>query len=190
MEFKDQLNNYIGVIGCSAKSLAEVSGLSPTVLSRYRNGERVPSVSSEQFKKLCDGISVIAGQNGHPELTADAVAGSFLQILASKKPDPKIMGSKLNLLISSLEINRAELSRFLNYDPSYLSRICSGQRSPANTEQFTREVSRFIMRKYNKPSDITIIADLLSISPDDITDAEALSRHLLHWFNPKTNAEL
>ena len=188
MEFKDQLNHYMGIIECSAKSLAEVSDLSPTVLSRYRNGERVPSPSSEQFKKLCRGISVIAAENGHPELTEESVSESFLEIIASKKPDPRIMGSKLNLLISSLEINRAELSRFLNYDPSYLSRICSGQRSPANTEQFTREVSRFITRRFNRESDKLIIADLLGISPQDLTDSETLSEQLLHWFNPKANA--
>ena len=51
MEFKDQLNKYMNELDCSAKTLAEVSTLSPTVVSRYRNGERVPSAGSEQIKK-------------------------------------------------------------------------------------------------------------------------------------------
>ncbi|MBQ9065749.1 MAG: helix-turn-helix transcriptional regulator [Blautia sp.] len=188
MEFKDQLNQYMNTLNCSAKTLAEVSTLSPTVLSRYRNGERVPSAGSEQLKKLCYGISVIAEQNGHPEFSEEAVTGSFLEILSSKKPDPMILGSKLNQLISTLEINRAELSRFLNYDPSYLSRICSGQRTPANTGQFTLEVCRFVIRRYGRESDRSAIAELLGVPRSECSDDEATLRQLLSWFDSKTEA--
>ena len=93
------------------------------------------------------------------------------------------------MLISSLEINRADLSRFLNYDPSYLSRICSGQRSPANIKNFTAEVSKFIMHKYSRETDKMIIADILGISPEDITDEETLAAYLFHWFNPEAYDE-
>lgn len=182
MEFKDQLNKYMADLNCSAKLLAEVSALSPTVLSRYRNGERVPFADSEQFKKLCYGISLIAEQNGHPEYSLEAVTDTFTEILSSKKPDPKILGSKLNQLISALEINRAELSRALNYDPSYLSRICSGQRTPANTDRFTLEVCRFITRRYGRDTDKQAIAGLLNISPELLVDEDTLLQYLLNWF--------
>ena len=182
MEFKDQLNKYMTDLNCSAKTLAEVSALSPTVLSRYRNGERIPSADSEQMKKLCYGISRIAEQNGYPEYSLEAVTDTFSEILSSKKPDPRILGSKLNQLISALEVNRAELSRALNYDPSYLSRICSGQRTPANTEQFTLEVCRFIIRRYGRDADKQAIAELLGVSADMFTDEETLLQYLLTWF--------
>ncbi len=188
MEFKDQLNQYMDILNCSAKTLAEVSTLSPTVLSRYRNGERVPSADSEQMKKLCYGISEIAQQSGHPELSVNAVTDAFMEILSSKKPDPQILGGKLNLLISTLEINRAELSRFLNYDPSYLSRICSGQRTPANTDQFTLEVCRFVTRRYSRDADIEAIANLLGVSRAELTDEAAILNHLHSWFDSKTAA--
>ena len=36
MKFNDLLNKYITEIGCTAKELSEVSGLSAAALSRYR----------------------------------------------------------------------------------------------------------------------------------------------------------
>lgn len=41
-----------------------------------------------------------------------------------------------NTLLTMLSINVSDLSRFLNYDSSYLSRIRNGLRQPANPEEF------------------------------------------------------
>lgn len=43
MDFKDKLNAYIEQLNCSAEELAESSSLSPTSISRYRSGERLPN---------------------------------------------------------------------------------------------------------------------------------------------------
>ena len=37
MNFSEQLNEYMSQIDCSAKELSNISGLSPTVISRFRN---------------------------------------------------------------------------------------------------------------------------------------------------------
>ena len=42
MTFSEQLNEYLSVLNCSAKELSQISGLSNSVISRYRSGERVP----------------------------------------------------------------------------------------------------------------------------------------------------
>lgn len=42
MKFQEQLQQYIQACGCSGKELADASGLSASLISRYRNGERVP----------------------------------------------------------------------------------------------------------------------------------------------------
>ena len=42
MKFGDLLNSYIESLGCTAKELADRSGISPAVISRYRSGERTP----------------------------------------------------------------------------------------------------------------------------------------------------
>ena len=56
MSFKECLNEYIKQIQCTGKELAVSSGISETVISRYRKGERMPSADSEYLKKLSDGI--------------------------------------------------------------------------------------------------------------------------------------
>lgn len=42
MNFKNLLNIYLQELNCTPKQLSKVSGLSQTVISRYRNGERIP----------------------------------------------------------------------------------------------------------------------------------------------------
>ncbi len=183
MEFKEQLNTYMTVLDCSAKTLAEVSNLSPTVLSRYRNGERIPAPGSEQLQKLCSGISQLAQEAGRSDMDVDQIYTVFVDILNSNKPDPHVLGDKLNLLISALEINKAELSRFLNYDPSYLSRICSGQRTPSNSDKFILEVCRFISKRCARTSDKAAVADLIGCTPEALQDEESHVNILLSWFD-------
>jgi len=62
MTFSEQLNAYISELNCTAKELTDVSGLSASVLSRYRTGSRVPTTDSEQFMQLVQGIATIANQ--------------------------------------------------------------------------------------------------------------------------------
>lgn len=47
MNFSEQLNRYIDLLGCTAKDLSDASGVSPATISRYRTGDRVPAKSSE-----------------------------------------------------------------------------------------------------------------------------------------------
>ena len=56
MTFSEQLNEYLSILNCSAKELSQISGLSNSVISRYRSGERVPRPESEKFNQLCEGI--------------------------------------------------------------------------------------------------------------------------------------
>ena len=46
------LNKYLKELNCSSKKLSTESGLSESVISRYRSGERTPVKESEQMNKL------------------------------------------------------------------------------------------------------------------------------------------
>ena len=52
MTFSEQLNEYLSILNCSAKELSQISGLSNSVISRYRSGERVPRPESEKIKSI------------------------------------------------------------------------------------------------------------------------------------------
>ena len=54
MTFSEQLNKYIKQIECSSKDLVISSGLTSSVISRYRRGDRTPSLKSKQLEQLTD----------------------------------------------------------------------------------------------------------------------------------------
>lgn len=51
MDFQELLNDYIELFSCTAKELADASGLTAVDISRYRTGKRTPDLSSPQLKK-------------------------------------------------------------------------------------------------------------------------------------------
>ena len=55
MRFEEALNGYIHQIGITAKDLADASGLSTAVISRYRSGERTPAPDCEPLLNLSKG---------------------------------------------------------------------------------------------------------------------------------------
>ena len=59
MDFCDKLNEYRKKFECSSKDIVEASGLSSTVISRYRKGDRIPNLKSDQLEKLVIGLSKI-----------------------------------------------------------------------------------------------------------------------------------
>ena len=54
MKFNDVLNKYLNLIGCSSKDLAQVSQLSESIISRYKNGGRIPN--EENLKKISEAL--------------------------------------------------------------------------------------------------------------------------------------
>ena len=54
MTFSNILNKYMQDIECSSKELANASSLSQSIISRYKNGERIPT--NDNLKKISDEI--------------------------------------------------------------------------------------------------------------------------------------
>ncbi len=123
MTFNEQLNEYISKLGCTAKDLADASGLSAAVLSRYRAGSRVPEINSEQFLQLVRGIVSIAVQKGYPSLTEETVSKTFVQCLADQTFPYDTFQQNFDALLTTLSVNVSDLSSFLKFDSSYISRI-------------------------------------------------------------------
>ncbi|MDD6021369.1 MAG: helix-turn-helix domain-containing protein [Acutalibacteraceae bacterium] len=79
MKFHEKLNEYIEQLGCRARDISELSGISAATLSRYRSGERLPDMNSEAFEKLCFAIAQIAKKNNSHDITKDSVRECFLE---------------------------------------------------------------------------------------------------------------
>ena len=59
MKFNEVLNRYLKELDCTAKKLSIESGLSESVISRYRNGERTPKANSKQLKSISNALETM-----------------------------------------------------------------------------------------------------------------------------------
>jgi len=184
MEFKDILNEYIQMVDCSAKELAEQSGLSAATISRFRSGGRKPDGDGEQLKRLAEGIEKIANKKGLSDITNEGVMSAFEKVCSPF--DLEKSRNNFNTLISVFSISISELSRALNYDSSYLSRIRSGQRRPSNPWEFSEEIARFIVRHYDTENDLAVAEKLIGCEKSDIDNESKYFKKLMDWL---TNGE-
>lgn len=183
MSFSEQLNEYIEKFNCTAKELSNESGLSATVISRYRNGQRIPDYDSDQMKQLVNALSRIAKQKGFSELNESVIFESFQE--QQDVVDYEQIITNLNSLMSVLDINANELARDLNFDASYLSRIRSGQRKPANVESFVHHISSYVVKKYTSHDDKKVIGKLINQDIDVLENRNLFISLLEQWFFDK-----
>ncbi|MGN0534176.1 MAG: helix-turn-helix domain-containing protein [Eubacterium sp.] len=163
MKFDEKLNNYISQLNCSAKELAEASGLSQAVISRYKNGQRTPT--TENAEKLAKGIAMLADKKGI-SLTKAQVISQLKGSLSSNDICSEILVKNLNTIMSALDINASELARAINYDASYLSRIRSGQRNISEPFEFASKTAFYIAKRYTNTEHREIIRELAGEGED------------------------
>ena len=180
MTFSEQLNAYISELNCTAKELTDVSGLSASVLSRYRTGSRVPTTDSEQFMQLVQGIATIANERGYSEFTVEKIKKTLEDCLQNATFPYELFQINFDTLLTSLSINVADLSHFLNFDSSYISRIRNGQRRPSNPQDFAQNVSKYIAGHCSESDKVTI-AKLVHCTTDEINNDSLCRDKIIHW---------
>ena len=147
MNFKEVLNKYLKELNCSSKKLSNESGLSESVISRYRSGERTPVKNSEQLNKLTNALFNIAKDNNKNKYTFDKIESDFNSTLASDDFDYTTFSNNLNTLITSLNINTHEMSKYIVFDASHISRIRYGKAKPSNPVEFSNKICSYILNK-------------------------------------------
>lgn len=160
MEFNDILNKYIGLIKCTSKELAQKSNLSESIISRYRNASRIPNI--ETLKVLSSTLSELSNN----KYKKKDIFNEFNNVLNNSELNFDIIKNNLNILIDTFNISAKELSNYLNYDASYLSKIKTGNRIPSNKHEFINSLSNFIYKKYNNDKNYSTLKKFLN---NDIT---------------------
>ena len=180
MSFQDQINEYISILDCSAKELADASGLSASVLSRYRAGTRSPEKGTEQFERLIHGISALAKEKEHTELTEEIVRTALTRSLEGQVFPYEQFQKNLDTLLSALPVNIVDLARSLNFDSSYISRIRKGQRKPADPERFAAGVAKFIAAHITEP-ECVIVSKLIKCEKKELDKENIFVERLTNW---------
>ena len=180
MNFKEVLNEYLKELNCSSKKLSNESGLSESVISRYRSGERTPVKNSEQLNKLTKALFNIAKDNDKNKYTFDKIESDFNSTLASDDFDYTTFSNNLNTLITSLNINTHEMSKYIVFDASHISRIRYGKAKPSNPVEFSNKICSYILNRYKNPDDINNLMMIIGCKKSDLSNEKIYST-LFNW---------
>lgn len=180
MKFKEVLNKYLKELNCSSKKLSDESGLSESVISRYRSGERTPLKNSEQLNKLTNALFNIAKDNGKNKYTFNKIESDFNSTLTSDDFDYTTFSNNLNTLITSLNINTHEMSKYIVFDASHISRIRYGKAKPSNPIEFSNKICSYILNRYKNPDDINNLMMIIGCKKSDLSNEKIYST-LFNW---------
>lgn len=170
MNFKEVLNKYLKELNCSQKMLSESSGLSETVISRYKSGERTPVKNSEQLTKLTTAIFNISKKMSKKQYTLDKIENDFNKVLQNDNFDYTTLSNNLNILITSLKISINEMSKYIVFDSSHISRIRYGKAKPSNPIEFSNKICTYIFNRYNNPDDINNLMTIIGCKKNDLSN--------------------
>mgnify|MGYP000410559258 FL=1 len=180
VNFKEVLNEYLKELNCPSKKLSNESGLSESVISRYRSGERTPVKNSEQLNKLTKALFNIAKDNDKNKYTFDKIASDFNIALPSDDFDYTTFSNNLNTLITSLNINTHEMSKYIVFDASHISRIRYGKAKPSNPVEFSNKICSYILNRYKNPDDINNLMMIIGCKKSDLSNEKIYST-LFNW---------
>ena len=178
MNFKEKLNYLLEKTKCTSKELSAKSGISETVISRYRRGERTPKEDSIQLKKIATAIEIIIKEKNIKNLRNINVYDDLLTTIEEKNSFNYDTFSKhLNDLIITLKININEMSKYISFDASHISRIRYGKTKPADPISFSSKVTSFIENKYHEKNNLNQLSLLL----DKDINKDNLSQEILNY---------
>ncbi len=192
MNFSQQLSDYIALLNCTAKELADKSELNPATISRYCSGKRVPSADSYEIDKIANAICSIASSK-EPGTNVEEfrklsdytyVRNCLLSAIANI--DTNLVITNFNTLINSLDINLNKLSKYLGYDSSFLYRVKTGQRKPGDIDTFINNTCNYIVSNYNDSASISSIASIIGCDSAEITNKHDYFSRLKNWFTNNT----
>ena len=184
MKFNETLNMYLEELNCSSKKLSNESGLTESVICRYRNGERTPIKNSEQLKKLTTALFNIAKEKGKNKYTLDKIANDFNSTFPNDDFNYTTFSNNLNALITSLNINTHEMSKYILFDASHISRIRYGKARPSNPIEFSNKICTYIFNKYKNPDDINNLSTIIGCKKNDLTNNKFYNT-LFDWLTSK-----
>ena len=180
MDFKKLLDDYMKQLDCTAKDLAENSGLSAATISRYRSGDRIPEDGTENFDRLINGIVSIAENKKIPDITVQSVSEAFSPYVRNNV-DIAHLQKNFHTLLTAVPMNISDLARFLNFDPSYISRIRNGQRQPANPTEFARKISIFVTKHFQTAEQKAIISSLINCPVEELSNYTDFQDRMTNW---------
>lgn len=181
MKFCELLNEYMNTLGCTGKELSNLSGLSSSVISRYRNGEREPQTDSDILFTLAAALSKLAAEKNMENMSDETIFNALKETLSSKSQAYEKFLQNFNILYEELHLNMKDISTFTNFDTSFLYRIKSGERKTSDLPAFCDKIAKYLVSGYASSENKMKISALLRISYNNISDAKSYYDAIYNW---------
>ena len=178
MKFNDVLNNYMNLIGCTSKELSIKSNIDTSVISRYKKGYRTPKFNSVQYESLINGIISLINEY-NIDIDINKLKEEFKCTLNTENIDFDIFKNNLNYIINSLKINISNLSKYMGFDSSYLSKIKSGNRKPQNISEFANMICKYIYNNYKEDYHKNLLSEITNIKINNENYIDTLYEYLI-----------
>ena len=181
MTFQETLNDYLARTEATQADLAKLSSLSGSTISRYRSGDRCPSIESRHLLQIADGFFLLAKEKGL-DIPKKQIYQDFRNsISGGLTVEYSTWLQNLTFLLKSIGIRGGALARAIDYDPSSISKILSGSRKPADVGEFTSDVAAYAIRVAAETRSLEYLASLLRFPEDTPVSEAALQPALIRW---------
>ena len=170
MSFASELNVYCDMLPCTAAELAEACGISPSAMSRYRSGQRIPPANSKVIQKIAAGITAMVQKYN---VDNAAIKGDIALALMTGHVEESVaasrFASRMDLLMKTLGLRNADLASAAGVDPSYISRIRHGQREPHDRVALARHCAALAARRVINDELMDVLPGFEGISVADLS---------------------
>jgi DNA-binding Xre family transcriptional regulator len=183
MKFQELFNQWIQELGCSARELAEATGLSAAVISRYRSGTRAPLKGSQQLEQLLSGLNELSERHGISERRRMVLEEQLTGSLVARDGAFDRFYPRFDALLATLDVSMKELSRAVNYDISFLYRIRSGKRRPHDLTEFTDRICSYTAVNRSAPEDQERIAELTGAELSQLATEQGRRQALMDFLS-------
>lgn len=169
MKFNEVLKDYKNSLSCTQQELANACGLSPTVMSRYLSGARIPGTNSDKLEEIAKGIVTIALSKDLQDINYEEVFSKLSESIGQDEVSD--FSAKLDYVLNKYNIKTSDLSKNLPYDASFISRIRNGKRVPKDIGEFITLVTDYISNNVDN-ADSNEILGILSGDSAIIKDSQ------------------
>ena len=186
MYFADTLNTLIMDLDYNSKQIADYCGLSNASLSRYRTGNRIPPVDSKQIDMLVNGLIKAAEDSGRKDwYSVQELKDILIKAIHTDlgDEDMALIVEKLNTLMTEFHIQNKTLAQYLNYDPSFLSKVRSGERKFSNIDSVITNVAKYVTGIVIEEDNTLELAELMNVPQSSLQSEKQIEEQLILWMN-------
>ena len=191
MYFADTLNSLIMDLNYNSKQIADYCGLSNASLSRYRTGNRIPPVDSKQVDMLVNGLIKAAEDSGKKDwYSAEELKGILIKAIHADLGDEDmvLIVKKLNTLMAEFHIQNKALAQYLNYDPSFLSKVRSGERKFSNIDSVISNVAKYVTKIVIDEDKTLELAELINVPQSSLQNEKQIEEQIELWMGNSDKA--